>query len=76
MNFNDKVTQLTLEVGGSHYPSVNPHLHQQLVKLVVKECVEAVSKANRGHVYTTFDLSQHEASLEAARKSINERFGL
>jgi hypothetical protein len=76
MKFDDKVHQLTLEVGGSHYPSVNPQLHQQLVKLVVTECLIAVDKSSRNHVYTTFDLGQHEASLEAAKKAINERFGL
>jgi hypothetical protein len=76
MKFEDKVNQLALEVGGSHYPNVNPQLHRQLVKLVVDECLSAVDSASRRHVYTTFDLGQHEASLESAKKAINERFGL
>jgi len=76
MKFEDKVNQLALEVGGSHYPNVNPQLHRQLVKLVVDECLSAVDTASRRHVYTTFDLGQHEASLESVKKAINERFGL
>jgi hypothetical protein len=76
MKFEDKVNQLALEVGGSHYPNVNPQLHRQLVKLVVDECLSAVDSASRRHVYTTFDVGQHEASLESAKKAINERFGL
>lgn len=76
MKFEDKVNQLALEVGGSHYPTVNPQLHRQLVKLVVDECLSAVDSASRRHVYTTFDVGQHEASLESAKKAINERFGL
>jgi hypothetical protein len=76
MKFEDKVNQLSLEVGGSHYPNVNPQLHRQLVKLVVDECLSAVDSASRRHVYTTFDVGQHEASLESAKKAINERFGL
>jgi hypothetical protein len=76
MKFEDKVNQLALEVGGSHYPNVNPQLHRQLVRLVVDECLSAVDSASRRHVYTTFDVGQHEASLESAKKAINERFGL
>jgi hypothetical protein len=76
MKFEDKVNQLALEVGGSHYPNVNPQLHRRLVKLVVDECLSAVDTASRRHVYTTFDLGQHEASLESVKKAINERFGL
>lgn len=76
MKFEDKVNQLALEVGGSHYPNVNPQLHRQLIKLVVDECLSAVDTASRRHVYTTFDLGQHEASLESVKKAINERFGL
>jgi hypothetical protein len=75
-DFDNKVDQLTLEVGGSHYPNVNPQLHRQLVKLVVDECLTAIDSASRRHVYTTFDLGQHEASLEAAKNAITERFGL
>lgn len=74
--FKDKVTQLALEVGGSHYPNVNPDLHDQMVKAVVRECVLALSSTDRSHVYTTFDQAQFEGTLAKAELAIKERFGL
>ena len=74
--FKEKVHQLALEVGGSHYPSVNADLHEKMVKAVVRECVIALGNAQRDHVYTTFDQGQFEATLARAQTVINERFGL
>lgn len=74
--FKDKVAQISLEVGGSHYPTVNIHLQEAMVKIVVNECIDALANCNKDHVYTTFDQGQHEATLDRAKKSIQERFGL
>jgi hypothetical protein len=38
---NKKLTELALEVGGSHYPEVSQQYLEQTVRLVVKECAEA-----------------------------------
>lgn len=74
--FENKVKEIALAVGGSHYPSVNPHLHELMVKTVVSECINAVEECNKAHVYTTFDDAQFETTLEKVKQSINERFGL
>lgn len=74
--FKQKVHDIALEVGGSHYPSVNPNLHEQMVKAVINECLMAIDKADRSHVYTTFDQSQHESAIERVKQSIKESFGL
>lgn len=74
--FKAKVHQLALEVGGSHYPSVNSDLHEQMVKSVVRECIVALNNTSRDHVYTTFDQGQYEATLAKAEMAIKERFGL
>ena len=38
---NDRLKELALQVGGSHYPEVvKPHL-EATVRLVVKQCAEA-----------------------------------
>jgi len=74
--FNDKVAQLALEVGGSHYPSVNPDLHDKMVRAVIKECLLALDYTNHDHVYTSFDKSQFDATMERVKIAINERFGL
>ena len=74
--FKDKVAQISLEVGGSHYPTVNIHLQEAMVKQVVQECIKSLENCNKDHVYTTFDASQFEATIQRAREAINERFGL
>jgi hypothetical protein len=38
---NKKLTDLALQVGGSHYPEVSRQYLEQTVRLVIKECVEA-----------------------------------
>ena len=38
---NKKLTELALQVGGSHYPEVSRQYLEQTVRLVVKECAEA-----------------------------------
>lgn len=36
---NEKFKQLSLEAGGSHYPSINPKLQQRFAELIVQECI-------------------------------------
>jgi hypothetical protein len=38
---NQKLKELALEVGGSHYPEVSQQYLEQTVRLVVKECALA-----------------------------------
>ena len=38
---NKKLTELALQVGGSHYPEVSQQYLEQTVRLVIKECAEA-----------------------------------
>ena len=38
---NQKLKELALEVGGSHYPEVSEQYLEYTVRLVVKQCVEA-----------------------------------
>lgn len=74
--FQDKVKEIALEVGGSHYPEVNPHLHESMIKMVINECINAVNECDKGHVYTTFDQSQFISTLDKVKQSINKKFGL
>lgn len=74
--FKDKVAQISLEVGGSHYPAVNIHLQEQMVRMVVEECLDAVNNCKHKKVYTTYDLDQFNYTIEQAGQAIKERFGL
>ena len=33
------LTQLQLEAGGSHYPSINPEMQARFAELIVRECM-------------------------------------
>jgi hypothetical protein len=38
---NKKLTDLALQVGGSHYPAVSEQYLEQTVRLVIQQCAEA-----------------------------------
>ena len=45
-------------------------------KMLIDECMIALDNAEKPHVYTTFDLSQHQASVAHAKNAINKHFGI
>jgi hypothetical protein len=59
---NQKLKELALEVGGSHYPVVSEQYLEQTVRLVVKQCAEAyhqtrlVDTSIETHFLRKFDL--------------------
>jgi hypothetical protein len=76
MDFKAKVTELALQAGGSHYPSVNRSQMESYTRLVIAECISALTEGERGHICTNFDQGQYEATLAGAESAINRRFGL
>lgn len=76
MNFKDKVTELALQAGGSHYPNVNRVHLDAYTKLVINECIASLADTAKPHVATTFDNAQFISTLAYAEKAIKERFGL
>lgn len=73
---NQKLKELSLEAGGSHYPSVNPALQEAFARLIINECIDAVNNTNKHHAYTTFDLGMVESTIEKSVESIKQRFSL
>jgi len=59
---NEKLKQLALQVGGSHYPEVSEQFLEQTVRLVVQQCAEAYHKTRLAetpieqHFLKQFDL--------------------
>ena len=39
---NEIFKKLSLEAGGSHYPTINPQLQQKFAELVIAETLQAV----------------------------------
>jgi hypothetical protein len=76
MDFKSKVTELALQAGGSHYPTVNRMHLDSYTKLVIESCLSAMDAGNRSHVCTNFDQAQHDASIAGAKAAIKQEFGL
>lgn len=59
---NQKLKQLALEIGGSHYPEVSEQYFEYTVRLIVKECAEAYHQTRSAdtpiekHFLQKFDL--------------------
>lgn len=71
----DLLKEFQLQAGGSHYPSINPQMQETFARMIVNECLAAIDQADlRAVVKTTFDHSQAEGAIYAAKKSIIERF--
>jgi hypothetical protein len=59
---NQKLKELALEVGGSHFPDVSKQYMEQIVRLVVKQCAESYHQTRaydtpiEQHFLKAFDL--------------------
>lgn len=73
---NEKLKELSLQAGGTHYPSINSNMQEQFARLIIDECINAVKNTNKHHAFTTFDLGIVEATIEKSIKAIDERFKL
>lgn len=74
---NEKIKEIVLQAGGSHYPEVGGELLQQFARLLINECIESVNSADMRHMtYTTFDLGQATAYKESCVKSIKQKFDI
>lgn len=45
-------------------------------QLLINECLIALDKTEKPHVYTSFDQSQFDASIANAKLAIKKHFGL
>lgn len=71
----NKVKEIALQVGGSHYPEVGGELLQKFADLVLAECIDAVEKTDiRNIIYTNFDKDRADYIKAETIKTINERF--
>lgn len=72
---NKLLKELSLQAGGSHYPSINPNTQEAFARLVINECIKAVQRTDRGLARTSYDHSVVEGTIQQSIKSINEHFG-
>lgn len=70
-----KIYDLALQAGGSHYPAVGGELLEKFADLMLAECIDAVDKADvKSVTYTNFDEDRATYIKKAAIESINQRF--
>lgn len=64
-----KIHDLALQAGGSHYPSVGGELLEKFADLLIAECIEVVKNTPTHCAYTTHDLPIVQCTI---RKSVEE----
>ena len=50
---NQVLKEMSLQVGGSHYPGINPHLQEAFAKMIVEKCAEIASQPS-SHPYDSY----------------------
>lgn len=65
----EKIRELALQAGGSHYPTVGGDLLQKFADLMLAECIEAVKNTPTHCAYTTHDLPIVQCTI---RKSVEQ----
>ena len=71
---NDKLKEIALQAGGSHYPDVGGETLERFARLLIAECIDAVKNTPKTAAYTTFDLGVVEGTIANSMKSIEQRF--
>ena len=72
---NEKIKEIALQTGGSHYPSVNSELLEMFANMIINECINAVKETElKEVVYTTYDRDITNGIKVRCVKSINQRF--
>ena len=74
---NEKLFNLALQAGGSHYPHVNSMQLEKFAKLLIDECCKVMNDTNCGYfVRTSYDQNLAKAVKEHCIKNINDHFNL
>ena len=75
---NEKIKELALQAGGSHYPSVNPVQLEKFANLIIEECYGEILcqlYSNDPSTDEQFNAG-HEAGLRLAVTTIKKHFGI
>jgi len=52
---NERIKELALQAGGSHYPAVGGKLLEKFAELIVKECAGIYDKIDNGNLHMGTD---------------------
>jgi hypothetical protein len=69
-----KIHDLALEAGGSHYPTVGGATLEKFAELLIAECIRVVEATPRHCAMTTFQESIVDCTIDASVKALKEHF--
>jgi len=58
----ERIKEIALQAGGSHYPDVGGDLLQKFADLLIDECIRAIQETPNHHCYTSFDIAQSDGT--------------
>ena len=70
---NDMINKAGTDVSGKW---MSLEQAKKLAEVMVEECLIAVDKTDKQHIYTTFDQNMVTATIEKSKKAINQHFGV
>ena len=70
----NKIKELALEAGGSHYPEVGGKILERFAELMLEECIAAVKNTGIQCAYTTHDLPVVKCTIDKSVDALREHF--
>jgi hypothetical protein len=69
-----KIHDLALQAGGSHYPDVGGATLEKFAELLIEECIRAVEATPLTCAYTTFQEGIVKCTIKESVESIKKNF--
>lgn len=69
-----KIYDIALAAGGSHYPDVNSNTLEKFAELLIAECVGVVENTPTTCAYTTHDLAAVNCTIAKSIDALKEYF--
>jgi hypothetical protein len=71
---NKVLEEISLQAGGSHYPTINPLMQEAFARMIIAKCVDIVKETGTHCAHTTFDLSIVDCTREQIATAICKHF--
>ena len=69
-----KIYNIALQAGGSHYPGVGGDTLQKFAELMLEECITVVKNTSTQCAYTTHDLPVVECTIAQSVEALRDHF--
>lgn len=69
-----KIYDIALQVGGSHYPGVNSRLLEKFADQLIEECITVVKNTGTQCAYTTHDAGVVQCTIQKSVDALRNHF--